>query len=221
MLHVILVYRSLYVARTKDCRELRAASLTAADFQIFEAVGALVVVLNVDGQILYWNRACSDLTGYSIEEVRGRHVWDFLLVPEEVESGKAVFAKLRAAEHPSRFATYWVTKTCERRWLAWSNTLLMGPDGQVQYIIGTGIDQTESKRTEEVLRASEAKFSGLISISADAIVSVDEEQRIVIYNEGAEKIFGWKTEEILGQPLDVLLPERLREVHRRSDNSRD
>lgn len=191
-----------------------AGTLTPANFQTFEAIAALVVVLTVDGQILYWNRACSDLTGYSLEEVRGRHVWDFLLVPEEVESGRAVFANLRAAEHQSRFAFYWVTKTGERRWLAWSNTSTMGPEGQVQYIVATGIDQTNNKRTEEVLRASESKLSGLISIATDAIISVDEDHRIVIYNEGAEKTFGWKREEILGQPLEVLLPNRLREVHR-------
>ncbi len=67
-----------------------------------------------------------------------------------------------------------------------------------------------ARRAEEALRASEAKFSGLVSTAADAIVSVDHDQRIVIYNEAAEKTFGWRREEVLGKPLDVLLPERLR-----------
>ena len=52
--------------------------VTESDFQTFEAVGALVVVLDVDDRIVYWNQACSDLTGYSLEEVRGRRLWDFL-----------------------------------------------------------------------------------------------------------------------------------------------
>jgi PAS domain S-box-containing protein len=67
---------------------------------------------------------------------------------------------------------------------------------------------------QRALSASEAKLSGIVSISADAIISVDEAQRIIMYNEGAGNIFGWSRDEVLGQPLDILLPERFREVHR-------
>ena len=70
-------------------------------------------------------------------------------------------------------------------------------------------------RAEEALRFSEAKFAGIVNIASDAIVSVDESQRIVLFNQGAEQIFGYTEEEILGQPLDVLLPQRLRAVHHR------
>jgi PAS domain S-box-containing protein len=67
---------------------------------------------------------------------------------------------------------------------------------------------------DQALRASEAKFAGIISIAADAIVSIDEAQRIVMFNDGAEKIFGWSRDEVLGKPLGILLPERFRDVHR-------
>ena len=132
--------------------------MTESDFQIFEAVGALVVVLDADGRIVHWNHCCSDLTGYSLEEVRGRKLWDFVLVPEEVEPVRAAFATLLTSERPSRYANYWVTKTGERRWIAWSHTLTTHPDGRVQYIIKTGIDRTESKQASDALRASEAKL---------------------------------------------------------------
>jgi PAS domain S-box-containing protein len=62
---------------------------------------------------------------------------------------------------------------------------------------------------------SEAKLSGIISTSADAIISIDEAQRIVMYNDGARQIFGWSREEALGQSFDLLLPERLRKGHRK------
>jgi PAS domain-containing protein len=52
---------------------------------------------------------------------------------------------------------------------------------------------------EDALRASESKFAGILEIAADAIISVDERQRIVHYNNGAEKIFGWAATEALGQ----------------------
>jgi PAS domain S-box-containing protein len=71
------------------------------------------------------------------------------------------------------------------------------------------------RKPEEAVRTSEAKFSGLVAIALDAIVSVDKDQRIVVYNEGAERIFGWTAGEVLGKPLDMLLPERYRGAHRR------
>jgi PAS domain S-box-containing protein len=64
------------------------------------------------------------------------------------------------------------------------------------------------------LRVSEARFAGIVGIASDAIVSIDESMRIVLYNQGAETIFGWTAEEALGRPLDLLLPERFRAVHR-------
>lgn len=63
------------------------------------------------------------------------------------------------------------------------------------------------------LRASQEKLASIISIAADAIISVDEAQRIVMFNEGAEKIFGWSRDEVLGKPLDLLIPERFRLIH--------
>ncbi len=70
-------------------------------------------------------------------------------------------------------------------------------------------------RMEIELRASEHKFSSILAIAADAIISINEEQRIVHFNEGAEHIFGWLASEAVGQPLNMLLPERLRGAHAR------
>ena len=123
-------------------------TVTESDFQTFEAVGALVVVLDVDGRIVHWNHCCSDLTGYSLEEVRGRRLWDFALLPEEIEPVRAAFAALWTSKRPSTYTNYWVTKTGERRWIAFSHTLTTHPDGRVQYVVKTGIDQTESKQAD-------------------------------------------------------------------------
>jgi len=56
-------------------------------------------------------------------------------------------------------------------------------------------------------------FSGLLAISADAVIAVDDDQRIIFFNEGAEKIFGWSADDLDGAPLDVLLPGRFRAAH--------
>ncbi|HET9012172.1 MAG TPA: PAS domain-containing sensor histidine kinase [Gemmatimonadaceae bacterium] len=57
-------------------------------------------------------------------------------------------------------------------------------------------------------------FSGLLAIAADAVIAVDNEQRIIFFNEGAERIFGWSAQEVGGQYLEVLLPVRYRAAHR-------
>ena len=57
-------------------------------------------------------------------------------------------------------------------------------------------------------------FSGFLAISADAVIAVDEEQRIIFFNEGAERIFGWSASEVGGKYLETLLPERFRTAHR-------
>ncbi len=68
-------------------------------------------------------------------------------------------------------------------------------------------------RVEDKLRASEAKFSGILAIAADAIITVDHHQRIVHFNRGAEEIFGHSTADALGRHLNILIPPRFRETH--------
>jgi PAS domain S-box-containing protein len=86
--------------------------------------------------------------------------------------------------------------------------------GQPVRMVGTELDITARKRIEEALRLAEARSSGIVSISADAIISIDEDQRITLFNEGAEKIFGYAKADVIGAPLDLLIPERLHADHR-------
>jgi PAS domain S-box-containing protein len=57
-------------------------------------------------------------------------------------------------------------------------------------------------------------YSSFLAISADAVIAVDDEQHIIFFNEGAEKIFGWSASEVGGKYLAMLLPERYRAAHR-------
>jgi len=73
----------------------------------------------------------------------------------------------------------------------------------------------ERKRVETSLRASQARFAGILAISAEAIISADADMRITLYNQSAENIFGFSAEEALGQSLDILIPGHFREAHAR------
>ncbi|WP_375772554.1 PAS domain S-box protein [Archangium gephyra] len=71
----------------------------------------------------------------------------------------------------------------------------------------------QQRSMEQSLRLSEARFAGIVSNAADAIISIDPEQRITLFNVGAERIFGYSASEALGRPLDLLLPERFQARH--------
>jgi PAS domain S-box-containing protein len=115
---------------------------------VLDIAGALVVVLDRDGRIVRFNRACERTTGYTFDEVQGKLLWNLFLIPEEVEPVKAVFGALRAGQFPNEYENHWLTKDGGRRPIAWSNTALLGADGRVEYVVGTGIDVTERKLAE-------------------------------------------------------------------------
>jgi PAS domain S-box-containing protein len=123
---------------------------------VLDTLGALVVVLDRQGRIVRFNRACERITGYASAEVIGREFWRFLLIPEEVEEVKAVFASLSEGRFPNEHENYWLTKDGRRRLISWSNTALADADGSVRYVIATGIDITERKQAEETLHALNA-----------------------------------------------------------------
>ena len=100
-----------------------------------------------------------------------------------------------------------------------SRSILRGLEGEPLYYITQMEDITERKRAEHALRLSEAKFSGIVSIAAEAIISVDLKQRITIFNEGAERIFGYRKQEVIGSQLDRLIPERFRAKHNQDSRS--
>ncbi len=75
-------------------------------------------------------------------------------------------------------------------------------------------DITERHRAAQALRATQARFAGILDIADDAIISVNNDQHIHLFNQGAERIFGYAAEEVLGNSLEMLLPSRFLDVHR-------
>ena len=122
---------------------------------VMETAGALVVVLNRDGRILRFNRACEETTGYSTEEVLGRRVWDLFVIPEEVDAVKAVFERLRGGEPRHDYENYWKGKDGVLRRISWSNTVLTDPSGTIDYVVASGLDITDFKHMQEQLRKTE------------------------------------------------------------------
>ncbi|MEH2376495.1 response regulator [Nostoc sp.] len=130
---------------------------------VLDTASALVIVIDTQGQIVRFNQACEQTTGYSFDEVRGRHFWNLFLLPEEIGPVKAVFEELRFGAGVKEYENHWVTKDGSRRLIAWANAILPDDKGDVEYIIGTGIDITDvyeelrlRKQAEQHLKAEYA-----------------------------------------------------------------
>lgn len=87
-------------------------------------------------------------------------------------------------------------------------------EGNIVAAVTTFYDITERKQVEQELRATSARLAGIIGSAMDAIITVDAEQRITVFNEAAEKMFGYSSWEAMGKPLDLLIPARFQEIHR-------
>jgi PAS domain S-box-containing protein len=168
---------------------------------VLDTVGALVIVLDAQGKVVRFNRNCEQVSGYTFAEVWQKYLWDVFLPSHEISSVKAVFNNLQAGYFPNHHRNYWLTKTGETRLIDWSNTVLVNSQGIVEYVIGTGIDITDRQKAEQAV----SQLATIVRSSDDAIVSLDLDGRVVSWNPGAERIYGYLFEEAKGQKLTDLV----------------
>lgn len=149
------------IARDVDAQRLAERALRSErDFNtaVLDTIGALVVVLDAEGRILRFNRACEQATGYPQAEVLGRRIWEFLISPEERPTVEAVFARLLTGQFPNTHDNDWLARDGSRRRITWANTALTGEGGKVTHVIATGIDITRMVQAEAALAASEERL---------------------------------------------------------------
>jgi PAS domain S-box-containing protein len=168
---------------------------------VLDTVASLVLVLDAEGRIVRFNRACEELTGYPFEEVRGKQVWDLFILPGEIEGVKGVFKNLRSGMFPNRHVNFWRTRDGNRRLISWSNTVLLNDAGGVQYVIPTGTDITDQRRMEESLATEKERLAVTLRSIGDGVITTDTAGRVVLVNKAAELLTGWPQQEALGKPL--------------------
>jgi len=172
-----------------------------------------IFMLDADGWVTTWNAGAERIEGFASEEIIGRH-FSVFYPREDAERGKPALA-LRVAAQTGRFEDegWRIRKDGSRFWANVIITPLRQPNGHLLGFAKVARDLTQRHQGEEALRRSEARLSGIIASAMDAIISVNEEQRIVVFNAAAEVMFRCPAHEAVGTPLARFLPERFRRVH--------
>jgi PAS domain S-box-containing protein len=129
---------------------------------VIEATPALVVVLDADGHITMFNRACEELTGYAAAEAIGRTICEFLVPERFIPDVQRVFARLRADVLPSNCESPWLTKDGDERRISWTNTNVKDEAGDVMAIVGVGIDLTELRQIQWTLERRNRELQALV-----------------------------------------------------------
>jgi PAS domain S-box-containing protein len=182
---------------------------------IFDSAFEFIGLLAPDGTLLEVNRSALNFANVAAADVVGRRFWDTPWWRESADERDRLQRAVAEAAGGAfvRYETEQVGGDGRRIAVDFSLTPVRDAEGRVVCIVPEGRDVTERKRVEHELRLSEKKFQGILSIAADAIISIDGAQRIVLFNRGAEEIFGYAAPEVLGQLLTTLLPGDSRVVH--------
>jgi formate hydrogenlyase transcriptional activator len=172
-----------------------------------------IFMLDVEGRVSSWNEGAERIKGYRAEDVMGKHFSMFYPL-EEVELGKAESELKAATEQGQVEDEGWrLRKDGSRFWANVLITAIRDSDGKLVGFAKVTRDFSERRKFEEALRISETRFRSLFEFSPDAIIVSDQAGRITEVNGQVEKFFGYDRSELLGQRIEILVPERLRQIH--------
>jgi PAS domain S-box-containing protein len=183
---------------------------------ICENAPVMIDAFDLNGRCIFANREMEKRLGWTREQIMACDDPLTLFYPDPKVRAN-VIETIKSAD--GVFREYSVlAKDGSTRIQQWADFRL--PNGT---FISVGYDITDQKEIERALQAasdaklhdSEARFSAVLDNAEEAIVSIDDSQRIILFNKGAEKTFGYSADEIKGKPLDLLIPRLFQESHRR------
>lgn len=166
-----------------------------------------IFALDTRGYVLSWNQGAERLKGYAPNEIIGRHFSTFY-PPEDIAANKPA-NELREAERDGRLEEegWRLRKDGTRFWANVVITALRDRTGRVIGFAKVTRDLTERRRAEDALRESEERFRLLVhSVRDYAIFMLDPEGRITSWNEGAQRIKGYRADEIIGRHFSTFYP---------------
>ena len=172
-----------------------------------------IFMLDPGGRVVSWNSGAERIEGYRAEEIVGQHFSQFY-TQEDIESGKPDHELETAASQGRLEDEGWrIRKDGSRFWADDVITAIRSMSGELVGFLKVTRDFSDRKAAKDALQQSEQRFRALFDFSPDAIIVTDQKGEITEVNSQVEGIFRYGRTELLGQPIEILIPERYRNVH--------
>ena len=223
ILLIRLVPQALTFPSAQDLRQvnqtltLQGAAVRASELKfrgILESAPDAMIISDPHGRILLVNAETERLFGHRRDELVGQLV--DILVPERFRTNHPHHRQGYTAQPHTRSMgegrDLWGLRKDNTEFpVEISLSPIDTPDGT---LISSAVrDVTTGKKAEQALRASELRFRGILESAPDAMVIADSQGRIVLLNAETERLFGYRREELIGQPVEILVPQRFRGKH--------
>lgn len=181
--------------------------------EIVENISDVVHTSDYKGYFTYINPACKKLTGYTQNEIIGKHFSDIVAPEWKDRVAEFYLHQFRNKIDETTFSFSIITKSGEQKWV--EQTVMQLKEGN--NITGHKSimrDITERKEAEQKLKESEGQLQTIFNEAPDALIVINDEGNILRWNPQAEKIFGWSLGEVLGKPMhSMIIPEQYKESH--------
>ena len=186
---------------------------------IFDHAADGIGLLDADGRYLQVNRKLCGILGYAEDELVGK-TFQEITHPDDLAESVNQREQLKAgAINALSFENRYLRKDGSIIWVDVSSALVRGPTGAPQYSISSISDISARKQAEHAQQQSEAQLSGIVESAMHAIIMVDEDMNIILFNPAAEEIFGYQRADMAGVKLDRLIPARFRHTHGKHINA--
>src|SRR5262249_8241270 len=190
-----------YIAIRNDITERRRAEearLLLAS--IVESSDDAIIGKSLEGIITTWNSGAERLYGYKAEEVNGRHI-AILVPPELPDEVPRILRRIAQGERVNHYETVRVRRDGSRIDISLTVSPIKDGAGAIVGASAIAREITEQKRREERLR----ELAAMLDRAQDAIMVRELDGRIVYWNQGAERLYGWTAREALGKDVRTLL----------------
>lgn len=169
-----------------------------------------LIAVAPDGEVTYWTDGAARLLGISRDEALGRPFES--LVPAERRALHHAALELAGRGEVASLVTEWRRRDGTAIDVAVSMRALRDAGGAPRFVAVAVRDRAEGGELQEA-REAKNRFQRVVEAAPDAMIIVDREGRMVLVNAQAEREFGYHRNELLGQPVEMLMPERFRENH--------